>query len=348
VHDGPRTAATLLAVVYGTSGLLCWFAAAVPMDEATPVGLLWVLGGIGLSVGALLRSTAGRVPPWLLHAGVALLSVLIGVLAWRSATAVGVVGLGPALIAVSLYAAHFLPLPAARVHGAIAVVSGSVGAWAAAPSDFLSAWIAVVLAVVVLTEVQGRLARQLRRAAGTDPLTGVANRRAWEEQAVGHLSRAARTGEPLSFAILDLDDFKEVNDRDGHRAGDDLLRALTAGWRRRLRRADLLGRYGGDEFVLCLPATDETAAWELMVALAGTHPFTWTAGVTAARPGDDLDRARPRRRTALPAQARPAGLSPRRSRAVALSRGASRRPPGATRPWGPSAASRRPPPTTPR
>ncbi|MGY1826889.1 MULTISPECIES: GGDEF domain-containing protein [unclassified Blastococcus] len=288
MHTGPRTAATLLAVVYGISGLLCWFGAAAPMDDATPVGLLWALGGLGLTAGAVLRSTAGRVRPWLLHAGVALLSVLIGVVAWRSATAVGVVGLGPALIAVSLYAAHFLPLPAARVHGAIAVLCGSAGAWAAAPSDFLSAWVAVVVSVVALTEVQGRLARQLRRAASTDPLTGVANRRAWEEQASGHLSRAARTGEPLSFAILDLDDFKEVNDREGHRAGDDLLRELTAGWRRRLRRADLLGRYGGDEFVLCLPATDEAAAWELMVALAGTHPFTWTAGVTTARPGEEL------------------------------------------------------------
>ncbi|MGY2004023.1 GGDEF domain-containing protein [Blastococcus sp. SYSU DS1024] len=288
MHTGPRTAATLLAVLYATSAALCWLGAARPMDDDTPVGLLWALGAVGLSAGAALRAAAERVPRWVLHAGVALLSVLIGVLAWRSATAVGVVGLGPALIAVSLYAAHFLPLPAARLHAALAVLSGSIGAWAAAPSGFLSAWLAVVVSVVVLTEVQGRLARQLRRAAGTDPLTGVANRRAWEEQAEGHLSRAARTGEPLSFAILDLDDFKEVNDRDGHRAGDDLLRALTASWRRRLRRADVLGRYGGDEFVLCLPATDEDAAWELMAALRATHPFTWTAGVASARPGDEL------------------------------------------------------------
>ncbi|MCF6508085.1 GGDEF domain-containing protein [Blastococcus sp. MG754426] len=288
MQTGPRTAATMLAVVYGVSGLLCWFSAAAPMDDATPVGLLWALGGIGLAAGAALRSAAGRLPSWVLHAGVALLSVLVGVVAWRAATAVGVVGLGPALIAVSLYAAHFFPLRVARAHAALALVSGSAGAWAAAPSDFVSPWIAVVVSVVVLTEVQGRLARQLCRAAATDPLTGVANRRAWEEQAAGHLSRAARTGEPLTFAILDLDDFKEVNDRDGHGAGDDLLRELTASWRRRLRRADVLGRYGGDEFVLCLPATDEDAAWQLMAALAETHPFTWTAGVAAAAPGDEL------------------------------------------------------------
>ena len=79
-----------------------------------------------------------------------------------------------------------------------------------------------------------------------------------------------------------------VNDRQGHGAGDALLRDLTAGWAGRLRRADLLGRYGGDEFVLCLPATDEQGAWGMLEQLASTHHFAWSAGVAAARPGDTL------------------------------------------------------------
>ncbi|MGY1718960.1 GGDEF domain-containing protein [Blastococcus sp. SYSU DS0552] len=291
MQTGRRMPAALLAVVYAVSGALCWVGAAAPMDDATPVGLLQVLGAVGLGAGAGLGVAGARARPWALHGAVALLSVLLGVLAWRSATAVGVVGLGPAMIGIGLYAAHFLPLPAARVHAGLVILSGSIGAWAAAPSGFLPAWLPVVASVAVLTDVQGRLARQLRRAAGTDPLTGVANRRAWEEQAAGHLSRAARTGEPLSFAILDLDDFKGVNDRDGHRAGDELLRDLTASWSGRLRRADLLGRYGGDEFVLCLPATDEEATRELLEQLDRTHPATWTAGVAQARPGDDVTAA---------------------------------------------------------
>ncbi|RZU32562.1 GGDEF domain-containing protein [Blastococcus saxobsidens] len=288
MQTGHRTATTLLATLYTVSGALCWAGAAMPMDRGTPVALLWVLGAIGLGVGAGLWWSGRDVRPWVLHAAVALASVLVGVLAWQSATAVGIVGLGPALIAVGLYAAHFLPLPAARVHAGFALLSGSAGAWAAAPSDFLSPWITLIATAVVLVEVQARLARQLRTAAGTDPLTGLANRRAWEEEASRHLARAARSGEPLSFAVLDLDDFKEVNDRDGHGAGDALLRELTAGWSRRLRHADLLGRYGGDEFVLCLPATDEAAATELLGQLAATHPFTWTGGVATARSGDTL------------------------------------------------------------
>jgi diguanylate cyclase (GGDEF)-like protein len=289
VHTGPRTPAVLLAALYAISGLLCWVGAAVPMDPRTPVDLLWALGTVGLGGGLVLAAAADRVRPWILHAGLVLLSLLIGVLAWRSVTAVGIVGLGPVLVAVGLYAAHFLPLPAARLHAGLLLLSAGAGAWAAAPSGFLASWIAVTAAVATLTEVQGRLAARLRTSAGTDALTGVANRRAWVEFTSRQLARAARSGEPLSVAILDLDDFKEVNDRNGHGAGDALLRDLCASWSRRLRRADLLGRYGGDEFVLCLPATDEHAARELVTALDATHPSSWTAGTATAEGGDTVE-----------------------------------------------------------
>jgi diguanylate cyclase (GGDEF)-like protein len=119
----------------------------------------------------------------------------------------------------------------------------------------------------------------------------VANRRAWEAEAARNLAHAHRTGEPLSFAILDLDHFKVVNDREGHGAGDALLCELTAGWSRRLRSADLLGRYGGDEFVLCLPGTDEAGAWQVLRELEETHDFPWSAGVATAGPDDTLGTA---------------------------------------------------------
>ncbi|WP_346619369.1 GGDEF domain-containing protein [Blastococcus montanus] len=289
MYSGQRTPTSLLAALYAICGVLCWIGAALPMHPETPVRLLWALGAVGLGAGAGLWWGAARLRPWVLHVALALVSVLVGVLAWRSATAVGVIGLGPVQISVGLYAAHFFSLPAARLHAAFAVLCAGLGAWAAAPSGFLAPWIALAVSVAALTEAQGRLARRLRTAAGTDPLTGIANRRAWEEQAARHLARAARSGEPLSFAILDLDDFKEVNDRDGHSAGDDLLRELTATWSRRLRKADLLGRYGGDEFVLLLPATDDDGARQVMDQLDATHPFTWTVGLATARPGDTLD-----------------------------------------------------------
>ena len=288
--DGLRSApaATLLAALYLVGGALCVAGAVSPMSPDTPVGLLWGLGLVGVALGAALAAFGRALPPWALHAALALVSVLIGLLAWRSATAVGIVGLGPAMTAVALYAAHVLPLPSARAHIAFAVAVASAGAAAAEPSGFLNAWLALVVTVLVLAEAQGRLARRLREAADTDPLTGVANRRSWEADASRHLAGALRTGEPLSVAILDLDDFKQVNDRDGHGAGDALLRELTAGWALRLRSADLLGRYGGDEFVLCLPATDEQGAQELLARLEESHRFRWSVGLATVRPGDTL------------------------------------------------------------
>ena len=288
MHADRRTPVALLAVLYASCGALCLVAAVWPPHPRSPVPLFLAIAVIGLVGGAAFWLLGPRTRWGAIHGAIALAGVLIGLLAWRSATAVGIVGLGPALIAVGLYAAHFFPLAAARVHVLALVVLATAGAVAAAPDHFTVPWVVLVLATPALTETHGRLARGLRTAATTDPLTGVANRRAWEAEAARNLARAHRTGEPLSFAILDLDAFKVVNDRDGHGAGDDLLRELTAGWSRRLRGADLLGRFGGDEFVLCLPGTDEAGAWEILRQLDETHDFPWSAGVATAGPEDTV------------------------------------------------------------
>jgi diguanylate cyclase (GGDEF)-like protein len=141
---------------------------------------------------------------------------------------------------------------------------------------------------VILSEAQLRISAQLRHAAGTDPLTGIANRRLWEAEATRSLSHAQRSGEPLTVAVIDLDDFKSVNDEDGHSAGDDLLRGLAGNWGQELRGADLLGRYGGDEFVLCLPGTDADSTGELITRLRRSHPASWSVGTATAGPGDAL------------------------------------------------------------
>ena len=99
-----------------------------------------------------------------------------------------------------------------------------------------------------------------RRAAREDPLTGLLNRRAIVVQLTEEVERARRTGAPLACLLIDVDRFKAVNDRWGHDAGDEVLRAVAASLRRELRRYDHIARYGGDEFVVVLPGAGPHAA----------------------------------------------------------------------------------------
>ncbi|MFA7269390.1 MAG: diguanylate cyclase [Sterolibacterium sp.] len=102
--------------------------------------------------------------------------------------------------------------------------------------------------------------RKLSNEAATDALTGVANRRSLLRFAGNEVLRAQRYGRPLSLLMLDLDRFKEVNDHYGHQWGDEVLKQTAAVIQSLLRGADLLGRYGGEEFTVIMPETAEAEA----------------------------------------------------------------------------------------
>jgi diguanylate cyclase (GGDEF)-like protein len=145
---------------------------------------------------------------------------------------------------------------------------------------------------LVLTQLRRALERE-KELARVDSLTGVANRRYLVELVVVELSRLRRHGRPLTVAYLDLDNFKQVNDRMGHAAGDDLLRTVARTLRGRLRITDSIGRMGGDEFALCLPETGAAAARSVLAdlrqhvakALDATPFVTMSVGaVTCATP----------------------------------------------------------------
>ncbi len=123
---------------------------------------------------------------------------------------------------------------------------------------------AAVLGVLLAHELQladqVRRAEHAERAAHTDVLTEVANRRGWDAALTGEESRATRYASPAAVVVLDLDGLKAVNDTQGHDAGDQLLRRTAAALTARLRTSDVLARLGGDEFAALLPETDAAAA----------------------------------------------------------------------------------------
>jgi diguanylate cyclase (GGDEF)-like protein len=112
--------------------------------------------------------------------------------------------------------------------------------------------------VTSLSDALGALAAardDLARQAATDPLTGIANRRHFVEEAGRIIAHAQRHGRPCALLEMDLDGLKAVNDTHGHAAGDELLLAFARTSRAKLREGDLLGRLGGDEFAALLPET---------------------------------------------------------------------------------------------
>ncbi|HYY32113.1 MAG TPA: diguanylate cyclase [Gaiellaceae bacterium] len=115
-----------------------------------------------------------------------------------------------------------------------------------------------------------RLHRLVERQASTDGLTELANRRQFEEALANEISRAGRFGGTLALIVADLDDFKQVNDRHGHQAGDDVLRTFADVLRETVRDIDVAARYGGEEFAVLLPQTDLAGAERLAERLRET------------------------------------------------------------------------------
>jgi diguanylate cyclase (GGDEF)-like protein len=191
---------------------------------------------------------------------------------------------------VAIYSAHFFPRRGVIAQGVVMSVGFTVGLLASGMPHILIYWMVVIVTIWSICLLLGSLSESMRRQAGTDHLTGLLNRNGFLTAALRERALADRTGNPLTLAVIDLDGFKQINDRDGHAAGDRLLASLGRDWRARVRPGDILARYGGDEFVLLLPATTSTGAEALLERLrSGADPVGWSVGVSEWRSGESLD-----------------------------------------------------------
>ena len=160
-----------------------------------------------------------------------------------------------------------------------------------------SRWLSVIglvtgAAVVVrlLSEHVERLLTELDVAARTDRLTGLANRRALEEDHRREAARAARSGEPLALVLIDLNRFKAINDLHGHAAGDAALAGIAATMRRVVRETDVAARIGGDESALLLPNAGVGTATAIAERLAKLATIGFSVGIAISDEGaESLD-----------------------------------------------------------
>jgi diguanylate cyclase (GGDEF)-like protein len=166
------------------------------------------------------------------------------------------------------------------VHGVLAVGWPAVrDALPAREAELLRLLAAEAAVTIHRTALLGTL----QATARTDPLTGLPNRRVWDEDLERELARARRHGGTLCLAMLDLDRFKTFNDHHGHQAGDRLLAAAAAAWRPVLRATDTLARYGGEEFAVLLPHSDHDAARTVVERLLASVPLGQTASAGIAQ-----------------------------------------------------------------
>ena len=256
----PAVVARAFIYLFGLGALLVQFAPALPGEQLRDPTATEIAVGLALATSAAVAWTFDRTPPALLRAlpsvGTALVTLVL--LGARPDT---IPAYALLYFWVVLSGFYFFGRRDGLLH-LTGVMVCLAGALAFADVEQAPTLALMSLGTLAVTGVMLALLRQradtliltLDSAARTDALTGVLNRRAFDECLADELARVERTRRPLSLLVFDVDGFKEINDESGHQAGDRLLQDLAATLQD-CRQIDAVGRLGGDEFALLLPET---------------------------------------------------------------------------------------------
>ncbi len=279
-----------LALLFAFKGFVCFATVAFPISATEPSGLLATDGAVALVAACTVWLFAARISllgfELLAAGGSAVTSILIA----HASTHGGMMLAAFAYPWIAIYAAHFFPRRAVNTQGLLISAGFGAGLLLSGMQHVAIYWLVVTVTIWSICVLLGNLSESLRRQVGTDPLTGLLNRSGFVAAAMRERALANRTGTPLSVAVIDLDNFKQVNDRAGHAAGDRLLAALGQQWRERIRPSDTLARHGGDEFVLLLPDTVPAGADAALKRLcSGRDPVSWSIGISEWLAGESLD-----------------------------------------------------------
>jgi diguanylate cyclase (GGDEF)-like protein len=318
-----NAAAIVALLAFAMQGIGPRWLTFVGANELLAVSLLLVVEGC-------LRFQGRRIPLWPAYAG--LVAVFAGIVWWTFfkpdfGARVAVVSVFHAylyavLVALMLrgrpanrprYSYYFLAMAALSLcvgHASRGVMYGlgiitQSDLMQVSPSNIIFLALGILsppcLSIGVVMLAHDRLAERLERLANVDDLTGALSRRAFLAAGEALLNASLRSDAPVTLAIIDIDSFKAVNDTYGHAAGDQVLKHFAAFVSASLRRGDVFGRLGGEEFGVVCPATGAADAVALMerlrARLAATAPsalplglrYTFSVGVDQYRSGELLD-----------------------------------------------------------
>jgi GGDEF domain-containing protein len=303
-RSGAPPAVRALGLILLAGALSGFLAATFPPTEDSPIRLFEAVGLLALLGVLLLWWLNERTPNWLLHVAIAGSILAISALVAKAATGVGMIVTAGDYMWMGVYAGFFFSRGAARAHVALIAVTFGAALLVNNHGVPVDAWFLMTASVVVATETIARQSSQLRHEAHTDELTGLLNRKGLIVAAERAFSLADRTGIELTIGLIDLDHFKQVNDRDGHAAGDRLLVHLAEAWNDEIQPGDIFARLGGDEFLAVLVGYDEQESTRLFERLRFASPAPWSAGLVKRREGEDLSACLARADNALYASKR--------------------------------------------
>lgn len=277
---GMRGPVWTMALITATKGIGLLVVVLAPAPEHPAVPAQTFAAVTLLLITLVLANPWWRVPNWFLHFAVTFGAVLIMILLLEATTPGNVVGNSLSVVAYSAYAAIWFPLGQAIEHILILLVAAAVGIFATNPfTAAVSIWTPTAQGAVLLGGVIYLLVRRIHSLATRDPLTQTLNR-AGLQATIDH--RAGHEGGEVecSLAVIDLDDFKALNDSQGHAAGDAMLARVAGTMRASLRAGDIIARSGGDEFLIVLAVPVDEAA-RVMTRIVGDLPIGASCGIAA-------------------------------------------------------------------
>jgi diguanylate cyclase (GGDEF)-like protein len=290
VTDGRPAIAWSLALLFLSKALVSAAVVMFPISGHQPTLAIGIGCAVAIAGAAIVWLAANRIPLLGFELITATGTLATSVLITRASSHGGMMLAAFQYPWTAIYAAHFFPRRAVNVQALLISVGFGAGLLFGQLSHTVIYWVVVTITIWSISVLLGNLSESVRRQVGTDYLTGLLNRSGFLVAALRERALANRTGTPLTVAVIDLDDFKQINDGAGHAAGDQLLVALAQQWRERLRPSDILGRHGGDEFVVLLPCTSAAGADAALKRLrSGEDPVSWSIGISEWLAGEDLE-----------------------------------------------------------